>query len=225
MKNNSEPVSLEQKNFFIQNARWVSDSVQLLTTKDISHLHEDIAKRSMDSQRAWAKIHMQKKLTLLDRQERARLHQTLQVIVPAGRRCTVLLSKLESSNSNSDALSIAASRLAVFLLEMVAQSSLSTDTININCAGHSFYTVMPIGLTAVHRSVALDILRDNAELFGACPAWVKNVVVHPEHVSAANAMDTRHPRNDRFRRLALREKIINLRVLDAYEEQLLMRML
>ena len=218
-------MSLEQKNFFIQNARGVSESVQLLTTKDISRLHEDIAKREMDSQRAWEKIHTQKRLPLLERQERARLYETLQVVVPTGGHCVVLLSKLKSSNSNSEALSIAASRLAVFLLEMVAQSNLSADTINASCAGHNFYTVFPVGLTAVHRSVALDILRDNAELFGACPAWVKNVVVHPEHVSAANAMDTRHQRNDRFRRLALREKIINLRVLDAYEEQLLMRML
>lgn len=225
MKNSPQTDTLESKDFFIQNMQWVSDSVQLLKTKDISNLYRDISKRALEAHRDWQKLRMKKELTLLERQERKRLHQTLQVVVPASRRCIALLRKLKSGNSSSQALSTSASRLAVFLLGMVAQSSLLSHAANIRCMGAKLDTVLPAGLTLVHRSVALDILRENATLFGACPAWVEQVVVNSKHMSAATAMKERYQHNEKFRRLALRNKIISLGVLTADEEQILMRVL
>lgn len=225
MQNSSKTNPLEPKNFFTQNMQWVSDSVQLLKTKDLSNLHLDISRREMTGLQEWYKLSVKKEFTLLDIQERKRVHQTLQVVVPAKRRSAILLSKLNAEQPNNQAIDIASSRLAVFLLGMVAQSSLLPDAANMRCMGATFDTVLPAGLTLVHRSVALHLLRDNAELFGACPAWVEQVVLHPQHMSAETAIKEQHQRSERQRRLALRNKIINLGVLTADEEQLLMRVL
>lgn len=220
---------LEPANFYTENVQWVSASVQLLKTRDITDLHRDIAQRTLDAMnqmRDLALIYTLKgELTLEQREERKRLHQTLQVVVPALRRSTIFLRNLNASPRRDKAVFAAASRLAAFLLGMVAQSSLFPAEAKMNSMGAKFDATLPGGLTIVNRSVALHLLRDHAELFGPCPAWVELVVVYPKHMSAETAIVERHLRDDNLTRLALRNKIIDLGVLTADEEQLLIRVL
>ena len=126
---------------------------------------------------------------------------------------------------NHKATRKAAARLAAFLLAMVAQSSLFPKNANLDSFSEQHDVTLPRGLGRTHRSVALTLLRDHAHLFAPCPAWVEPVVVCPTHITAQTASYERHRRDENLRRIALRDKIIDLGVLTADEEQLLMRVL
>lgn len=207
------------KNFFAQNFQWLSSSVEILRTKDISNLHRDISRRVSLQ---WSKLPITTVLSDKDFQERKRLVQTLQVLVPA-QYCSASLLNARRMDANSSTATIAASRLAVFLLGMVAQSSVFPDAKHLRRTGLTFDIVLPARLLPVHRSVALDILRDNADVFGACPDWVRPLVVRKTHISADKALKKEKHRCVLRQQLDLRNKIIGLGVLTTDEEQTLMR--
>lgn len=209
------------KNFFAQNFQWLSSSVEILKTKDISNLHRDISRRvSLQL----SKLPIKTVLSDKDLQERKRLVQTLRVLVPAQDYSASLLNA-RRMGANSSTATVAASHLSVFLLGMVAQSSVFPDTKHLRCTSSTFHPVLPAGLKPVHRSVALDILRDNADVFGACPDWVRPLVVRKTHISADKAIKKEKHRCVLRQQLDLRKKIIGLGMLTTDEEQTLMRFL
>lgn len=217
---------LDPQNFYAQNVQWVSESAQLLKTNDVSALHRFIALRMFEGRRAQDALLCKTKMRPRDREQGKALHHRQQVLVPAFRRSLVLLNNAKNPKASTSAVHTAAVRLAVFLLGMVAQSSLFPRVDGMhNRPGALYDASLPGGLNYNHRSLALTILREHAHLFGACPAWVEPVVVNSRHMSAEGAMAERQVLVANSKRRALRNKIINLGVLTADEEQLLMRVL
>lgn len=215
---------LDPDQFYAQNVTWVTQSSKILESTDATSLHLDIGRRAMDARRAlFALTKNGRDLTNSEREQRKELHHTMQVCVPAFRRSLALQRNLHAGNHK--ATRKAAARLAAFLLAMVAQSSLFPKNANLDSFSEQHDVTLPRGLGRTHRSVALTLLRDHAHLFAPCPAWVEPVVVCPTHITAQTASYERHRRDENLRRIALRDKIIDLGVLTADEEQLLMRML
>lgn len=215
-------LSLTLTNFHAQNVAWVFESARILASRDIHNLQRTLNKLVMESMRDQNRLHA---VVKFDRTEHKRLHHTLQVSVPAARYAAVLQSNLLAKRDHDQAVFTSGARLATYLLAMVAQSELFPEADSQQSLKSPFDQKFPDGLGHTHRCVALNILRDHADMFAECPAWVEPVVVAPMHRSAASAMYEQSSRQHSVARIALRKKILDLGVLTPDEEQLLMRLL
>lgn len=160
----------------------------------------------------------------LEAQERADAQQELQVYVPAQRRLRAL------KQASLDVVTPRA-RLSLFLLGMVAQSQLFPNPTSIVQGESMLTSSMPgpnsktQGLTPVHRRAALNVLRENSELFGDCPAWVAPLVCNPGFLTAKQMGAQEIYSQQARQRIQLRDKILDSGILTPDEEMLLTRVM